>query len=66
MRAIAQNSEIELAQRQFFVARGHSVIAYEASNHYYYTPLDLVEKTLNCRYVLRELEARMSGGRPMV
>ncbi len=56
MRAIAEQ-EIELAQRQFRVARDHSAIAYEASNHYYYTPLDLVEKTLHCRYILRELKA---------
>jgi hypothetical protein len=41
--------------------------AYEASNHYYYTPLDLVEKTLNCRYVMRELDLRMKpSSRPMV
>ena len=44
MRAIAAQ-EIELARRQFGLARRHSVVAYEASNHYYYTPLDLVEKT---------------------
>jgi len=56
MRAIAEE-EIELARRQFQVARNHSMIAYEASNHYYYTPLDLVEKVLNCRYAIRQLEA---------
>src|SRR5690606_216741 len=33
-------SERELARLQFFVARGESLIGYEASNHYYYTPLD--------------------------
>jgi hypothetical protein len=60
MRAITEQ-EIELAQRQFRLARDHSVIAYEASNHYYYTPLDLVEKTLNCRYVMRELELRIKA-----
>jgi hypothetical protein len=58
MRAITER-EIELAQREFRLARDHSVIGYEASNHYYYTPLDLVEKTLNCRHVMRELELRM-------
>jgi hypothetical protein len=57
MRAIAVR-EIELARRQFEIARRNSVIAYEASNHYYYTPLDLVEKTLQCRQVIRELEKR--------
>jgi hypothetical protein len=55
MRETAE-SEIELARRQFPEARDHSVIAYEASNHYYYTPLDLVEKVLNCRQIIQELE----------
>ena len=54
MKAIAAQ-EIELARSQFQLARAHSVIAYEASNHYYYRPLDLVEKALHCRYVLRQL-----------
>jgi hypothetical protein len=44
--------EIELAKRQYTIARRHSVIAYEASDHYFYTPLDLAEKILNCRYIL--------------
>lgn len=55
MRALAQ-SEIQLARAQFPVARDWSVIGYEASNHYYYTPLDLVEKVLNCRQILEELK----------
>ena len=64
MRALAAQ-EIDLARRQFEVARLHSVIGYEASNHYYYTPLDLVEKALNCRYVMRQLDSRRgSGGKP--
>jgi hypothetical protein len=54
MRAIALD-EIDLARRQFPIARKHSVIAYEATNHYYYTPLDLVEKVLNCRRAIEEL-----------
>jgi len=55
MRAIAQR-EIALAADQYRIARRHSVIAYEASNHYYYRPLDLVEKILNCREVIEELK----------
>jgi hypothetical protein len=58
MREIAEE-EITLAQLQFVTARDHSVIAYEASNHYYYTPLDLVEKVLNCRYVIREIDQQL-------
>jgi hypothetical protein len=60
LRSIAEQ-EIVLAQRQFPLARTHSVVGYEASNHYYYTPLDLVEKALECRYVTRQLELREKG-----
>jgi len=56
MRELAQE-ELELARRLYPLARRHSVIAYEASNHYYYTPLDLVEKTLHCRYLLQQLNS---------
>ena len=45
-------SEIELARRMYPIAKRHSVIAYEASNHYYYRPADLAEKILNCQYLL--------------
>ncbi len=54
MRELAAR-ERELALRQFAVARRESVIGYEASNHYYYTPVDLLEKVLNCEQVLEEL-----------
>ncbi|HSB14931.1 MAG TPA: hypothetical protein VLE22_10765 [Bryobacteraceae bacterium] len=55
MRAIVED-EIDLARRQYWVARANSAIAYEASNHYYYRPLDLVEKVLNCRDILARLK----------
>ena len=48
-------AEIELAQRQYMIARHDSTIGYEASNHYYYRPLDLLEKVLNCREVIDRL-----------
>ena len=32
-----------------------SAIAFEASNHYYYRPLDLVEKVLNCHDIINAL-----------
>jgi hypothetical protein len=50
-------AERELARRQYSVARSLSTIAYEASNHYYYRPLDLAEKVLNCEWLLTK--ARM-------
>lgn len=58
MLAIAEH-EIELARQQFRIANRHSLIGFEASNHYYYTPLDLAEKILNCRQVIDEIK---SGG----
>ena len=47
--------EIQLAKRQFLIARHDSTIGYEASNHYYYRPLDLMEKVLNCHQIIDEL-----------
>ena len=52
--------ELEISKEQYFVDRANSVIAYEASNHYYYTPLDLAEKMLNCDYIERELKSRLA------
>jgi hypothetical protein len=51
MRELAAG-EIELARRLYALARRHSVIAYEASNHYFYRPADLLEKIVSCRYLL--------------
>ncbi|HWB95998.1 MAG TPA: hypothetical protein VG672_04835, partial [Bryobacteraceae bacterium] len=51
MRELAR-AEIDLARRLYPLVRQHSVIAYEASNHYYYRPTDLLEKILNCQYLL--------------
>ena len=39
------------AQRLFTLVCRDSRIGFEASNHYYYLPLDLVEKVVNCEYV---------------
>jgi hypothetical protein len=54
MRDLARE-EMELARRLYPLARRHSVLAYEASNHYYYRPADLLEKIVNCQYVLDRL-----------
>ena len=47
--------EIRLARRQYAISRQDSAIGYEASNQYYYRPLDLVEKVLNCQQIIEEL-----------
>ena len=49
--------ERELARLQYAVTRDESLIGYEASNHYYYTPVDLLEKVLNCEQVMAALRA---------
>lgn len=49
--------EIDLARRLYPIARRDSRLGYEASNHYYYRPLDLAEKILNCRRVIDDLSA---------
>lgn len=49
--------EIDLATRQYAIARRNSEIAFEASNQYYYRPLDLVEKILNCHHIIDAIKA---------
>ena len=60
MREIA-SEEIQLAKKQYLIARQHSILGYEASNHYYYRPLDLVEKVMNCQQVLDALDNRSAA-----
>jgi hypothetical protein len=42
------NDEIAAAQRLFHLVTVDSRIGFEATNHYFYTRLDLAEKILNC------------------
>ncbi len=46
-------SEIALARQLFTLVREDSRIGFEPSCHYFYLPLDLVEKVINCRWLLR-------------
>lgn len=45
-------SEIALARRLYRIQTCDSRIGFEASNQYYYVPLDLAEKVLNCHDLL--------------
>jgi hypothetical protein len=47
--------EIRLARRQYAISRQDSAIGFEASNQYYYRPLDLVEKVINCNKVIEDI-----------
>ena len=51
-------SELSLARDLFTVTSQDSRIGYEASNHYYYVPLDLVEKVINCEHLRDQLAAQ--------
>lgn len=51
-------SEIELARRLHRIQSRDSRIGFEASNHYFYVPVDLAEKVLNCHHLLTCLQQR--------
>ena len=51
----ACKSEIALARRLFPLAQEDSRIGFEAANQYFYVPLDLAEKVINCRWLLEHL-----------
>jgi hypothetical protein len=44
--------EMALARRLHEIQRRDSRIGFEATNHYYYVPLDLEEKVINCAWLL--------------
>jgi len=51
----ALTAEIGTAVRLYHLQRRDSRVGFEASNHYFYVPLDLVEKVINCEDLLNEL-----------
>lgn len=51
----AAEIEITLATRLHTLQSLDARIGFEASNQYFYTPLDLVEKVINCRRIIRAL-----------
>ena len=48
--------EITLARELFILAQKDSRIGFEASNHYFYVPNDLVEKVINCDFLKQILD----------
>jgi hypothetical protein len=55
------NDEQELALELFGLALADSRIGYEASNHYFYYPLDLIEKAINCEHVRAHCTAKLKS-----
>ncbi len=51
-------AEITLARRLHAIQSRDSRIGFEASNQYYYVPVDLMEKVVNCHYLLTQLSLR--------
>jgi hypothetical protein len=51
-------AESAAACELFSLARQDSRIGFEASNHYYYLPHDLIEKDFNCQALLRHYAAQ--------
>ena len=47
--------EMIIAGELYVLTKHDPRIGFEASNQYYYLPLDLVEKVLNCQYILDTL-----------
>jgi len=60
IRAIVTD-EVRNAKCLFVLTRQDPRIGFEASNHYYYLPLDLVEKVINCQYILNTWLPCQSG-----
>ena len=48
------SAEIAAAKRLHQLQSADSRIGFEATNHYFYVPLDLVEKVVHCRWLLDE------------
>jgi hypothetical protein len=51
-------SEIELARELYSLVQQDSRIGFEPSCQYFYLPLDLVEKVVNCRWLLNYFGAQ--------
>jgi len=52
------DAEAAIARELFTLTQEDSTIGFESSNQYYYMPLDLVEKVINCEYLRSALAAR--------
>lgn len=48
--------EIAIVKQLLPLVEADSRIGYESSNHYFYIPQDLLEKLINCEYVLEQLK----------
>ncbi len=54
--------ELQTAEKLHELQSGDTRIGFEASNQYYYVPLDLAEKVLNCRWLQKTWLPRLREG----
>src|SRR5690606_10024267 len=58
--------EVKLARRLYQIQSHDSRIGFEATNHYFYLPLDLAEKVIACRHLqqrwLHQVRQEGTGG----
>lgn len=54
----AVESELVLAKELYELVKEDSRIGFEPSCQYFYLPLDLVEKVVNCRWLLERISYR--------
>ncbi len=47
--------EVTLAAELYAIQRRDSRIGFESSNHYFYVPLDLIEKIINCEWLIENI-----------
>ena len=55
MKSLVEN-EITLTKDLYALVLEDSRIGFEATNHYYYVTNDLLEKIVNCRQILSQLQ----------
>jgi hypothetical protein len=55
--ALLARAEVQLARALYDLTLQDSRIGFESSNQYYYVPLDLVEKVVNCESIVAGLAA---------
>lgn len=51
----AAQNEFNLAERVYQIMRRNPSIGYEAANHYYFNQTMVLEKMINCRYLMEKL-----------
>lgn len=52
----AVENELTVAKKIYTLVKSDSAIGYESSNHYFYIPQDIIEKILNCKYLLIQIK----------